>query len=62
MYVGIGPNRGKEVLDSDAIEYAAKSCGISIDYEKQSLDAKEFKEIFLEWFYSGEWIHETERN
>ena len=60
MYVGIGPNHGQTVADDKAMEYAANNCGISIDYKTPIPEAAEFRRMFLEWYFSGEWINEKE--
>lgn len=47
-YVGIGPERGNSVDSSEAYEYALDRCLNGPDHE-------EFREMLLEWFYSGNW-------
>ena len=47
MWCGIGPEDGRRVLDCDAYEYA-----------KAHLDEmpEEDKQLFIEFFFSGNWI------
>lgn len=53
IYVGIGLEEGTVVEEEDAFRYAFERC------TKGTLeDQKEFKEMLVEWFYSGNWIKE----
>ncbi len=48
-YIGIGPEQGKEVCDSEAYGYA-----------KSHLDemSEKDKTLFVDFFFSGNWIKE----
>lgn len=51
MYIGIGPEAGKIVEEDEAFDYAFERC------TKGTLeDQKEFREMLVKWFYSGNWI------
>lgn len=70
MFVGFGPERGKRVEEEDAFGYAMDRCSTDCaeDFLKEfkglSLitvdDIKEFREMVVEWFYSGNWVREVE--
>lgn len=51
-YEGIGPEQGTIVNDEDAYAYALERCLSGTEEDKQ-----EFKEMLVEWFYSGNWIN-----
>lgn len=53
-YVGVGINNGKFVSEEDAYAYAFECCTNGTDEE-----IKEFKEMLVEWFYSGSWTKQT---
>ena len=56
MYVGILTNRGKLLeTDADALAYAFDACGIEPADDWYTVD-EEFRQMFLEWFFSGDWI------
>lgn len=44
---------GVFVTDEDAYDYALERCMKGTEEEQ-----KEFKEMLVEWFYSGNWIRE----
>lgn len=51
MYYGIGSEQGKMIEEDEAFDCALERC------LKGTLeDQKEFKEMLVEWFYSGNWI------
>ena len=54
-YEGIGPEAGKFIRIEDAFTYACERCGIR-KIDVTALDADEFMEMLVEWFYSGNWI------
>jgi len=73
MYIGIGAEKGKRVLDKDAFSYAFERCVIGADQEEfmqnfrhyistglwiEKID--EFREELVEWFYSGNWQYREE--
>lgn len=49
-YEGIGPEQGTVVSEEDAYAYALERCLSGTEEDKQ-----EFKEMLVEWFYSGNW-------
>lgn len=53
IYVGIGPEAGVRVPEADAYEYALDRCLHGPEHE-------EFKEMLVEWFFSGNFIKEEE--
>lgn len=52
-YIGIGPEAETFVPGNVAFEYALERCMYGTPE-----DRKEFKEMLIEWFYSGNWIKE----
>lgn len=54
-FKGIGPNEGKFVPAEDALIVAFGAVGIVI-HNYAAPDAKEFRKMLLEWYYSGNWI------
>lgn len=53
MYIGIaGDEKGTCINECDAYRYALE----------QIQDNPELKEEFVEWFYSGNYIHEEEKD
>ena len=54
-YVGIGPEEGIVVDDDQAYEYALERCLNGSQQDKQ-----DFKDILVEWFFSGNWIREDD--
>lgn len=52
-YRGIGPELGICVKAEDAFSYAFSRC-------LNGPDKEEFREMLVEWFYSGNWIKEEE--
>lgn len=55
FYVGIGPEKGISIEDTLAFEYALDRCLSGNEEEKA-----EFKEMLVEWYYSGNWIEKEE--
>lgn len=51
FYYGIGPEQGKIIEEDQAFDYALERC-----LEGTLEDQKEFREMLVEWFYSGNWI------
>lgn len=50
-YIGIGPEEGIFVPAEDAYAYAIERClSGTVD------ETKEFREMLVEWYYSGNWI------
>lgn len=49
------PEEGLVVEEEQAFDYALERC-LSGTQE----DRKEFREMLVEWFYSGNWIEEDE--
>lgn len=54
-YKGIGPERGQRVPAENALPYAMERCGIQFT-SKPGDTSEEFKEMLVEWFFSGNWI------
>lgn len=52
-YLGIGPEEGIFVPENIAFEYALERC-----MEGTAEDKKEFREMLVEWLYSGNWVKE----
>lgn len=50
-YIGIGPEEGTFVPESLAYTYAMERCQAGTEEE-----VKEFREMLVEWYYSGNWI------
>lgn len=55
MYFGINSEQGKRVDNEDAYDYALDRCLNGSDQEK-----KEFREMLVEWYFSGDWIRRNE--
>ena len=55
MYIGIGPEKNTAVTEEEAFDYALER---SLHGTPQ--DQQEFKEMLVEWFYSGNWIREDD--
>lgn len=53
MYVGIGSEKDTVVTEYRAFEYALERC-----LHGTPDDQEEFKTMLVEWFYSGNWVHE----
>ena len=51
FYYGIGLEQGKIIEEGQAFDYALERC-----LEGTLEDQKEFREMLVEWFYSGNWI------
>ncbi len=52
---GIGPNTGKFAEAEDGFGYVCEQVGIKA-FDETALEADEFKEMLVEWFFSGNWI------
>lgn len=52
-YLGIGSEEGVFVAGEKAYEYALGRCMQGTPEEQ-----KEFREMLVEWFYSGNWVKE----
>lgn len=49
-------NRDGEFVDAeDGFEYVCEAVGIKA-FDKTAPDAEEFKEMLIEWYFSGNWI------
>lgn len=55
LYVGIGPEHGRQVPENVAYQYALDRC-----LNGSECDQQEFREMLVEWFYSGNWIRRDE--
>ena len=58
-YSGLGPYSGTFVFDEEALPFALEKSGLSI-VDETAPEFKEFREMFVDWFYSGPWVHEEE--
>ena len=54
-YEGFGPEKGKFVCAENALCYASEQCGITLT-NPDAPDAENFKEMLVEWFFSGNWV------
>lgn len=52
---GITCNAGKFVAAEDGFSYVRDQVGITL-FDHAAPDAKEFKEMLVEWYFSGNWI------
>ena len=59
VYKGIGPEAGKIVPASEAFKYACQKVGI-LAYEISAPEFDEFREMLVEWYFSGNWIEVRE--
>lgn len=57
MYKGIFSEEGNVVEDEDAYDYALERCLYGTETEQQ-----EFKDMLVEWYYSGDWLKEEEES
>ena len=57
-YKGICQNKGKVVNEQDALCYAMQHCGIQIVNITNT--TKEFAEMLVDWYFSGNWIEVRE--
>ena len=55
MYLGIGPEKGTVVRDEQAFDYALERCT-----KGTLLEQEEFKEMLVDWYFSGNWIHKED--
>lgn len=51
----VGPNTGEFVEASDGFGYACTQVGIEA-FDETALEADDFKEMLIEWFFSGNWV------
>ena len=54
-YKGIGRESGKYIGIDNAADYAAEQCGIKLTDKTTD----EFRNMFVEWFYSGNWMEDN---
>lgn len=67
MYIGIGLEEGRRVYEKDAFGYACEQILAGSPEEQQTFmdlvkDCKDMKDLVkgvVDWFYSGNWYHET---
>lgn len=57
MYVGVGPEQGKVIEEEQAYQYALERC-----LHGTPEDQQEFREMMVDWFYSGNFIKEEKKN
>ena len=61
MYIGITRNTGLKVPDDRALKYAMERCRIMRPaFWDETVDSREFDEMLVEWFFSGNWVHEED--
>lgn len=52
-------NTGRFVPEEDAFDYAMEQCVLFAPESSRKIKwTQEFKEMFVEWFYSGNWVKE----
>lgn len=56
-YVGVGPEQGKVIEEEQAYQYALERC-----LHGTPEDQQEFREMMVDWFYSGNFIKEEKKN
>lgn len=54
-YRGIFCEEGKIVQEEEAYDYALERC-----LHGSEADQREFKDMLVEWYYSGNWLQEEE--
>lgn len=54
-FKGIGSNAGQFVPAEDAFTVAAQAVGIIV-FNHTADDAEEFREMLVEWYFSGNWV------
>lgn len=52
---GIGPNAGQYIAAEDGFSYVRDRVGITL-FDHTAPEASEFKEMLIEWYFSGNWI------
>lgn len=57
---GIACNSGEFVAAEDGFGYVCQQVGIDA-FDETAPDATEFKEMLVEWYFSGNWIEVYER-
>lgn len=58
---GIGPNAGLYIAVGDGFSFARDRVGITL-FDHTAPDAAEFKEMLIEWYFSGNWVEIYERS
>lgn len=54
-YIGIRSEKDTVIEDDQAYEYALERC-----LHGTVEDREEFQKMLVEWFYSGDWLHEED--
>ncbi len=54
-YIGIRSEKDTVIEDDQAYEYALERC-----LHGTEEDQEEFQKMLVEWFYSGDWLHEED--
>lgn len=52
---GITCNAGEFVAAEDGFGYVCQQVGVEA-FDETALEAEEFKEMLVEWYFSGNWI------
>lgn len=60
-YKGVTLNKGKFVEAEDAFTYVCKQVGIAA-FDCNAPEAAEFKEMLVEWYFSGNWLEVYEED
>lgn len=47
------------VMEEEALDYALEKLGIELKYTT-NIEQEEFKELIVDWYFSGNWIKEEE--
>ncbi len=53
-------NTNEIVEEENALDYAMQQCGIKLIDTRNSLEQEEFKNMLVEWYFSGNYIEEAE--
>lgn len=52
---GFGPNAGEYVAAEDGFGYVCTQVGIEV-FDNTALEAEDFKEMLIDWYFSGNWL------
>lgn len=52
---GIGPNQGRFVHVEEAFDHVAHDVGI-MEFSDDAPLADEFRDMLVEWYFSGDWV------
>ena len=57
-YIHITTN--ETIEEEEALDYAMKKCGLQFTDNYNSQEREEFKEMFINWYFSGNYIGEVD--